>query len=337
MSKSSHTSRRRTPWEAPERRTPMQEFIYQNYIGEYDDRHPQLSDTGEAELLNSIEPPACPYCDSTRYTRWGTNSNGVNRYRCSDCGKCFTPITGTIFQDHKISISEWIEYTLNVIRYLSINADSWNNRNAFTTSRYWLEKLFMALEIYESRTLLDGTIWFDETYIPVRSDDLQHKEDGTKYHGISRNQMCIAVACTKETTMCRYIGLGKPTSEGIYETFKDHIVSGSTIIHDKERAHNLLVKQLGLVSEAYDSRQLKALPDSANPLNRVNRVHALLKNFLYAHSGFDREKLQGFLDLFCFVSNPPSNHLSKVELLLKCALNTRKTLKYRDFYNVKKK
>lgn len=336
MSTSSHKSRRKTPWEAPERRTPMQEFIYQHYIAEYDDRHPRLDETGETELLNTIEPPCCPYCDSPNFVKWGHNTNGVQVYKCLDCTKRFTPISETIFQDHKISISEWIEYSLNVVRYLSINADSWNNRNAFTTSRYWLEKLFLALESYEDQILLDGEIWLDETYIPLRSDDLERKADGTKYHGISRNQMCIAVACTKEKTYCRYIGLGKPTSKGIYEAFKDHIAPGSTIIHDKERAHNLLIKKLGLTSKAYDSKKLKGLPDNKNPLNRVNRVHALLKNFLYAHSGFNRDKLQGFLDLFSFVSNPPSNHLSKVELLLFCALNTRKTLKYRDFYNVHK-
>ena len=33
-------------------------------------------------------------------------------------------VTGTIFENHKISITEWMEYTLNILRYVSINADS---------------------------------------------------------------------------------------------------------------------------------------------------------------------------------------------------------------------
>ena len=54
----------------------------------------------------------------------------------------FRPTTGTIFDSRKISVSEWIEYCLNIFRYVSLNADSWNNRNALSTSKYWLEKLF---------------------------------------------------------------------------------------------------------------------------------------------------------------------------------------------------
>ena len=35
-----------------------------------------------------------------------------------------------------------------------------------------------------------------------------------------------------------------------------------------------------------------------------------------------------------FAMNPPSDHLEKVELLLNHAIMTRKTLRYRAFYNV---
>jgi len=52
------------------------------------------------------------------------------------------------------AVSEWMEYCLNLFRYLSVTTDSWNNRNAFTTSRYWLEKLFLVLEGYESDIVL---------------------------------------------------------------------------------------------------------------------------------------------------------------------------------------
>ena len=334
MGKASRRSRREVPWKKADELTPTQEFISRHYLDTYEEKHPDLGSTGEADLINSYPPESCPYCGSFDIRKWGFDQNKVQRYYCPVCKKTFTPITGTIFQDHKISISEWIEYSLNIERYLSINADSWNNRNAFTTSRYWLEKLFIVLETYQNHILLDEKVWMDEAYIPLRQEDLQYNDVGQRLHGISRNQMCIGVICTKETSYAVYLGQGKPSKLGVYNAFKDHIVEGSTLIHDKEKAHDLLVQELNLNSIAYDSRTLKGMPDKMNPLNRVNRVHALLKNFLYAHSGFNRDKLQGFLDLFCFVSNPPSNHLLKVEILMKYAFKTQKTLKYRDFYNV---
>ncbi len=103
----------------------------------------------------------------------------------------------------------------------------------------------------------------------------------------------------------------------------------------KDYAHSLLVEKLGLISETYDSREIKKLPDSENPLHRVNEVYARLKNFLYAHNSFCREYLQGYLSLSSLAMNPPEDNLEKVEILLNFAFENRKTLRYRDFYGVK--
>lgn len=115
-----------------------------------------------------------------------------------------------------------MEYCLNIFRYVSINADSWNNRNAFTTSRYWLEKLFLVLEHYTEDIMLDGRVWFDETFYTIRSDDIQVKEDGTKPRGLSKNQLCIGVACTKNHILCLLEGTGQPTARKAHMTFGNH-------------------------------------------------------------------------------------------------------------------
>ena len=279
----SHKSRRKTPWDGEEHRTPMQEFLYQHYSARYNDHHPRLSETGETQLINSYFPKSCPYCASETVKMNGYTQNGVQRYKCLDCKQTFTPVTKTVFEGHKISLSEWIDYTLNIFRYVSINADSWNNRNAFTTSRYWLEKLFLVLEAYQSSLKFSNQVWLDETFYRVRSEDIARTEDGKKFRGLSSNQMCIGVVCDKDRTLCIFEGYGKPSQKKTYESFKDHIAIGSTLIHDKENAHKKLVKELQLNSIAYDSREIKLLSDKNNPLNRVNRIHNLLKSFLYAH------------------------------------------------------
>jgi len=337
MAKAKWYSTRRLPpeeWGDKELMTPSQRFLSERYEAHYKERHPALKDTGEAELINSVVPETCPYCGEADFSRFGMTTNGVQRYRCKVCSKTFTPITGTIFDGHKISISEWMEYCLNIFRYLSINADSWNNRNAFTTSRYWLEKLFLILEDYETDTVLDGRVWFDETFYTVRSSDIKYKPDGTKPRGLSENQICIGVACTKDTILCKLEGKGQPTARKNYMAFKDHIAPGSTLVHDDGKAHWMLIEKLHLQDESYAASELKQMDDKDNPLNRVNEVHARLKNFLYAHNSFDRDKIQGYLNLFSFAMNPPENHLEKVDILLNRALSTRKVLRYRSFYEV---
>ena len=312
----------------------MQEFIYNRYTEHYTERHPKLSETSESELINSYVPEICPHCTSVTFKMNGYTKNRVQRYKCSDCKQTFTPVTRTIFDGHKIALSEWVEYTLNIFRYVSINADSWNNRNAFTTSRYWPEKLFLVLESYQESLMFIDKVWFDETFYSVRNEDISRTEEGNKLRGLSVNQMCIGVICDKSRTLCIFEGYGQPLKQRTYELFKNHIAVGTTIIHDKDKAHSKLVKELQLKSVFYDSRELKKLNDKENPLNRVNRIHYLLKSFLYAHTSFNRDKIQGYLNLFAFIMNPPSNHLEKVELILDLAFKNHKLLRYRDFYGV---
>lgn len=89
------------------------------------------------------------------------------------------------------------------------------------------------------------------------------------------------------------------------------------------------MKNLKLTETKYNSKELKKLTDDENPLHQVNHTCFLLKRFLNTHSGFERSELQGYLDLFTFLINPPHEPLEKVKILLISALFIPKTLQYR--------
>lgn len=324
-------SRRRTPWSNEADLTPTQIFLKDYYDMHYAARHRKISESGEADMINSYIPAKCPFCGSFEFKKNGHSKNGVQRYMCT-CRKTFLPTTGTIFDEHRISISEWMEYCLNLFRHVSISADSWNNKNAFTTSRYWLQKLFITLEDIQSDIVLSEYIWLDETFYTVRSNDIERKENGDKYRGLSRNQICIGVATDKQHTVFFVEGTGKPNQKKTLEMFRNHIAKGSTLIHDGESAHKKLIAELSLKSVVHPSSETKGLSDKDNPMNPVNRVHAVLTKFLNSHSGFIRKDLQGYLNLFALVSNPPSDLLEKVEIVIKMAFQNPKLLRYRDFY-----
>jgi hypothetical protein len=181
---------------------------------------------------------------------------------------------------------------------------------------------------------LSDCIWLDETFYTVRTENIIYKDNGNKLPGISRNQICTAVATDKQNTLLFVAGTGSPTQKRISELFRNHIKSGSILIHDKDTAHAKLVNELSLKSISYSSKELKGLPDEDNPLNPVNHVHSILKNFLNAHCGFDRDNLQGYLNLFAFVSNPPDDLLEKVELVVQMAFQNPKLLRYSDFFRI---
>ena len=150
-------SRKKTPWDGEDNLNPTQAFLKENYDARYNNHHRKVADSGEAEMVNYYVPTRCPFCGSENFKKKGYTDSGVQRYICV-CGKAFLPTTGTIFDEHKLSIGEWMEYCFNLFRHVSITADSWNNKNAFSTSRYWLQKLFLTLEGVQDSIVSSGTV-----------------------------------------------------------------------------------------------------------------------------------------------------------------------------------
>ena len=332
-----YKSRRITPWDDQIEKTPTQEFVIKVTMEHYNQRHPKLFETGEVELINSFVPKKCPYCSSESFKRNGKTKIGVQRYKClnTECSQTFLPTTGTIFDGHKISISEWIEYCLNLFRNVSVITDSWNNKNAFTTSRYWLEKLFLILEEYQKTIVLSGKIWLDETYYSIMLKDFILNDNGTKLRGLSKNKICIGAATDEHhNVLLLSEGFGKPSQKVSYATFIDHIAPNSILVHDGEKSHKKLISDLSLVDEQHPTKETKGLEDFENPLDPVNHIHYLTKRFLYSHSGFDRSQIQDYLNLYSFILNPPFDKLEKVEILLNLVFQNPKLLRYRDQFNV---
>jgi hypothetical protein len=106
--------------------------------------------------------------------------------------------------------------------------------------------------------------------------------------------------------------------------YGSHTAPKSRLVHDMEKAHRKLVQGLGLSEEVYNSKLLSRLDDASNPLSDVNRLCYLLKRFLNSHSGFDRASLDGYLNLFSVMMNPPVNKMEKVVLVLNRAMANQK-------------
>ena len=92
----------------------------------------------ELRLANDISVSRCPRCGGARFKMSGHYANGTRRYRCSDCKRAFLPLTGTVFDAHKIPISEWIEYMIHLFEFHSVASAARDNTNAKSTGEYWI-------------------------------------------------------------------------------------------------------------------------------------------------------------------------------------------------------
>lgn len=327
------SSKRRTPWDDYDVLSASEEFVKKTYLDVYNRRHRSLAESNENLLLNSFQVFECRYCQCEDIIKYGHTKNGVIRYFCKKCHKTFTITTGTIFENHKISITEWVEQLLQIISYESSSLMSKNGRNSYTTTKYWNAKIFKILHSYQENIILSGKVQIDETYFSVSKKNMQVTSENKMYRGLSRNKMCIGIGSDGNQTIAIYEDhTGKPNIHDTWKTFGNHIAKGSTLIHDSERSHSILITNLELNEEKYNSKELAKLEDKDNPLRTINHSCALLKKFLKGHSGFDRDEIQGYLDLFAFLMNPPAEPLEKVKILLVCSLYIPETLKYRDYY-----
>ena len=284
-----YVSRRRTPWDNSNELSPLEVFIQEHYHSNYYYKHRNID---EASYLNSIKVNYCPFCKKINFKKKGFTKNNVQRYFCNDCHKSFNVLTKTIFDNHKISISEWIEFLLYLFGYESIQEISKSNKNSSTTTKFWLKKIFLVLNHYQDNIVLSGKIHVDEMFYKVIKKDVKHSVDGKEYRGLSKNQICIGVAMDGMKIYAKVEGLGKTNETRTLRTFATHIKEKSHLIHDKEKSHNVLSNKLSLTHDAYDGNELKKLEDKNNPLDPINKVINLIQKFLNSHSGFNREELQ---------------------------------------------
>ncbi len=214
---------------------------------------------------------------------------GIN----ANTAKKFNPLSNTILENHKISILEFLDFSLNLIHFQSLNQTSRLNKNSLNTSKYWLEKLFIVLKDYQTNIKLKSKIWIDETFYKVKLKDTKCKGN-KKLRDISKDKLCIAVGVDKfDNKIFIYEGKSKPSIDRTFKTYSPHIVEESILIHDCELTHKKLVDVFKLKEEYFKSTYLKTISnDKSNPLNKINQEICLLKNFLSNHSGFEREKIQ---------------------------------------------
>lgn len=327
------SSRRKNPWDN-NTKTVLQSFIENKYKENYNFKHPKLSETEEAKILNSIKINECRYRSKTQLIKRGTTKNGIQLYYCKNCNRRFTATTNTIFEKHKISISEWIEYLLDLFNYGSLTLTSKVNKNIINTSIYWLHKTFLVLQNWQDCIILKDKIYIDEMLYSVIKSNIETK-NGKKLRGLSRNQYCIGVGYDGTNIIAIVEGLGKISSEKTKDIFLKHIKPNSKIIHDDEKSHNDLITKLNLVDESYKSTWLKTKKDKDNPLRPINHQYDLIRQFLNAHSGFDRNDLQNYLNLYCFMNSGHKKKLDKVNEFIEMALNMKVTLNYRDLFETK--
>lgn len=323
-------------WSSSESKTAGQELVEETVLEWYAEKHREAPKK-EIEFVNANCLTSCHHCGSADTMRFGKTDSGIQVFKCKSCSRKFNALTNTPFDSRRIPMSEWVEFLLHLIEFHTVRSSAFDNRNAHTTGKYWLEKTFMMLEGIQDAIVLRDRVWIDEKELTVVTKELKRKPDGRLYRGISRNKICVACAVDSHgNSVCVSVGAAKLTSDSAVRAYGGHIAPGSTLVHDDEPSHKALIDSLGLRDECHPTKETKGLADDRNPLRRINRFHFFMGRFFASHGGYDRKKLQGWLNLFWLLMNKPTDRYEKALFVIERGLRTMKKLRYRTCFNVKK-
>lgn len=214
---------------------------------------------------------------------------GVRSFECCECGKKFTALTGTIFDSKKIPISEWIEFLLHLFEFHSLKTSASDNRNAETTGRYWLSKVFAVLRGIQDGVVLSGRVWIDEKLFDApKSEKESAKRKSNAKGGLARGcQYYVACGTDGERSFYVVTGKSKPGDKAMLKAYGKRIAECSTLVHDGEKGHNAVIDALALKSEVHTSAETRGTKDEDNPLDEINDLHDKMEKFMRAHSGYD--------------------------------------------------
>lgn len=172
------------------------------------------------------------------------------------------------------------------------------------TAMLWRQKVFATVDGYQAHLYLKDRVWIDETYI--FDSTLLHDDSFKNKRGLSKNLICIVVAIDiHKNTYAVVCGHGKHTNTKIYHALKDHIVPESVLVHDGEKAHNLLIEKLHLHSESYIANEKDK--NYLENMALINNVCSWLKRYIYRFIGMRMDNLQSYLNWFVYLFRVKGN------------------------------
>ena len=248
--------------------------------------------------------PSCPECGSRNYVLNGYTPDKKVRYLCKECNTPYTILSNTIFHSTNKSLDTWINYLVLMSFNVPLEMCEEICGISHPTAMLWRKKIFATVNGYQDYLYLKDRVWIDETYLYDSS--VLHDDDYKKKRGLSKDLICIVVAIDvhKNAYAC-ICGHGKPSASRIYKALKNHIVRGSTIVHDGEKAHNQLIEKLNLKSEVYkaDKNSKEYLKNMA----LINNMCSWIKRYIFRFVGMRKENLQSYLNWFVYLFRVKGN------------------------------
>ena len=284
--------------------------------------------------------PVCPHCGSVRKPYFLKPKDGTARktrtgsmsqrrvWKCADCRKQFSVLTGTIFHGTKIPIRKWLFVIFEMCSSKNgVAAREIQRKYDLTEKSAWfmLHRIREAMKQEPLAGLLSGRVVADETWIGGKPSNRHGHKPKDNMPGIrySKKQPVMALIC-RETGEARSQAVADVKGPNLMAVLQEHVEPDSTHLHtDASIFYRRIADKFAGHSYVDHSKGEYVRGDVST--NQAENFFSQLKRSLDGtHHAVSREHLDRYLAEFSFrFSTCKESDGDRMRRLLKQVLGRR--------------
>jgi len=200
--------------------------------------------------------PVCPHCGSVRKPYFLTPANGASRktrtgtasqrrvWKCADCRKQFSVLTGTIFHGSKVPVRTWIFVVFEMCSSKNgVSAREIERKYKLTAKTAWFvtHRIREAMKREPLAGLLSGRVVADETWIGGKLRNRHGGADPSRrsVHPTRRfeDKTAVVSLVSRETGEVRSRVVPEVSGDNLRAVLDEHIDQPATHLHTDAGTH----------------------------------------------------------------------------------------------------
>jgi len=260
--------------------------------------------------------PVCPHCGSVRKPYFLKPANGKTRktrtgsaserrvWKCADCRKQFSVLTGTIFHGTKIPVRKWVFVIFEMCSSKNgVAAREIQRKYDLTEKSAWfmLHRIREAMKREPMAGLLSGRVVADETWIGGKPSNRHGHDPKKNMPGIGHSdKQPIMTLISRETGEVRSQAIPNVSAPNLRSVLAENVDPGETHLYtDAALAYRRMAKEFGDHSYVDHSKGEYVRGDVST--NQAEAFFSQLKRSLDGtHHHVSREHLGRYLAEFDF-------------------------------------
>ena len=238
--------------------------------------------------------PKCPLCSCSSAVKCG-RYNGLQRYKCKECGRTFNALSGTSLSRLRRK-DIWEKYCQALSDNLSLTKAAACCNVARTTAFRWRHRF---LQMSTEQKQCTGITEIDETYFreSYKGKKVLHRaprrRGGLHIRGLSKEQIPVVVARDRRGNTCDAV-LKARTARDVAIGLSGKIHDNSLLCIDKSRTLVKFAKNSGLAYELVNAKQRRGR-EKVFHLQTVTAYHSRLKSWIAQFRGVATDRLPNYL------------------------------------------